>query len=147
MVFVWCFIPVNFWGWNKKKALKAKQYSCFCISVKPCKSFSNNYACVKSALQKWVTSNPNIMHYLISNDLIQIKVYYGNVWTNTELFQIYILQVSVSELHMDMISKYSTGFQWYIKKGVSHISDHALWLILPPILHKMTQHHQHYVWL
>ena len=62
---------------------------------------------------------------------------------NTELRQKVLLQVSVRELHIDMLKKYATGFSVaYDNKVIVRVIDSSLRFIIPPQLRKMTQRHQ-----
>ena len=61
----------------------------------------------------------------------------------TELHQKLILQLSVCELQICILKKDTTGFSIaYDEKGLVHVIDAAVQLIIPPQLRNMTQCHQ-----
>ena len=71
----------------------------------------------------------------IGNDYITVKFDDGNGGVKNEIRQNVPLQVSVNELHKDMLKQYSTGFSMaYYEKLFVCISDSSLWLLLLPKL-------------
>ena len=83
-----------------------------------------------------------MIHFTIVNNSIKFELDDGNRGANTGIHQKVLLQVSVRELHIDMLKKYSTGFSMaYDKKRIVFIRDYALQLILPHQLRNMTQRH------
>ena len=69
----------------------------------------------------------------ISNYYIKVKLDDRNGEEKNELHQKVFLLISVSELHIYMINKDSTGFPMeYDEKGLVWISDYDILLIIPP---------------
>ena len=74
------------------------------------------YYSVKSDLHKWIISHPRLIQPPIKKDYIKVKFNDGIGGENTEIQQKVILQVSVRELHIDMLKKCATGFPWHMMK-------------------------------
>ena len=54
-----------------------------------------------------------------------------------------LLQISVREIHIDMLKIYDTRFSMaYDEKGLVRICNSYIWLIIPPVLQNMTQNYQ-----
>ena len=63
----------------------------------------------------------------ITNDCIKVNLDDGNVGKNSEICQRVIFQVSVRELRIDILNKYSTCFPMeYKKKEIVHMSDYDI---------------------
>ena len=117
--------------------MKAKQDFLYWSSAK-CRKILKIVDSVKSALQKWITSHPHVIQSPIANDYSKVKLAYGNGGANTELSHKLILQVSVCELHIYMLKKYSTRFSMaYDEKVLVRIIICSLRLLLPPQLLKI----------
>ena len=111
----------------KRHALKAKQDCLFWSSAKLRKVFSKNNDSVNSSLQMWIIYHPRVIQYLIVNYYIAVNFDDGNIGAKNELRQKVLLQVSVRELHIEILKKYATGFSMeYDAKRLVHISDYAL---------------------
>ena len=87
----------------KWKALKAKQDCEFWSSTRRCKGFSKTNDSVKYSIQNWIIYHPHVIKYPISNDYITVNCYDGIRGLKTEIRQKVILQVSVRELHIEML--------------------------------------------
>ena len=96
----------------------------FFSPAKSHKEFSNINDIVKSSLQKWILYHPHVIQSTISNCFIKVKIDDGNGRSKTELRQKVLFQVSVRELHINTLKKYSTGFSMvYYEKGLVRIID------------------------
>ena len=67
------------------------------------KGFKNINYSVKYSLQNWILYHTHFIKSPISNNYIKTKLDGVNGGANTELCQIVIIQVSVPELHIDMV--------------------------------------------
>ena len=100
----------------KRWALKAKQDCSFWSSEKCRKGFSKINYSVKFALQKWIIYHPHVIQYTIANDYIKVRFYDGHVGVKTKLCQNVLIQVSVRELHIDILKNMLLGFPWNMTK-------------------------------
>ena len=105
--------------------------------------FSKINDSVKSVLQKWIIFSPHLIHCPIANNNIKVKLYDGNRVEKTEIHHKVHIQVSVHEIHIDMLKEYYTGFSMvYDGKLIVCINDSDLQLFLPPQLRNMTHRHK-----
>ena len=89
----------------KVRALKAKYY-CFLLSSAKCfKGFSKINDSFNYFLQKWIISHPHLIQFPFANDYITVKFNGLIRVVMIELSQKVLLQISVSELHTDMLKK------------------------------------------
>ena len=90
----------------KRQALKDKDDCLFWSSTKRRKEFSKINDSVKSELQEWIITYIHVIQTPIENYYITVKFDVVNIVVNTELFQRVLLQVSVRELHIDMLKTF-----------------------------------------
>ena len=90
--------------------MKAKEDCLFCSSAKFCKGFSKIDNSVKPFLQKWIIYHPHVIQSPIAKYYITIRFDDGVRGVKIKLCQKVILQVSILELHIDMIKKMMLGF-------------------------------------
>ena len=100
----------------KRQALKAKRDYSFWSYEKWCKGFSKINDNVKSSLQKWIIYHPHMIQSTIVNYYITVNFYDKNGGVNTELCHKVLLQVSVHELHIEILKDMLLGFPWHIMK-------------------------------
>ena len=68
---------------------------------------------VNSSLLKWIISHTYVIPYPISNDYIRVKFDDLIIGVKTEPHQKVLLQVSVRELHIDMLKIILLIFPWH----------------------------------
>ena len=74
---------------------------------------------------------------------LQLILMGGIRGVKNELRHKMLLQVSVHELHIEILKIYATGFSMaYDEKGLVYVSDSALLLIPPKKLRNMAQRHK-----
>ena len=96
-------------------------------SAKCSKGFSKLNDSVKSSLQKCIIYHPCVIQSPIENYYITVKSDDGIIVVQTEIRHKLLLQLSVRELHIEILEKDATGFSMACnKKGISRISDYAL---------------------
>ena len=76
-----------------------------------------------------------MIQYPIENDYITVEFDDRNGWVKTELRQKVLLQVSVRELHIDILKKDAPGFSMAYDEEVRvPISDSDILSLIPPQL-------------
>ena len=91
-------------------ALKAKNIVSFGHLQNDLNILSNINGSVKSTLQNLIISHPYVIQSFVENYYIKLNLNDGNLGSKTELSQIVLLQVSVREIHIDMLKKGATRF-------------------------------------
>ena len=85
----------------------------------------------------WITSHPQVFQSPISNDCLKVML---DDQTEPQLVPIFLLMVSVRELHNSLVSDPNDGGLKYARDedGKIIISDSTLRSLLPPQLKKMS---------
>ena len=100
----------------KRRALKSNDNSSFWSSAKRHKVFTKIDNSVKSSLQKWIIYHTHLIQSPIKNYYVTVKFDDGIRIVKIELHHKVLLQVSVHELHINMIKKMLLNFPWHMMK-------------------------------
>ena len=118
---------LNFDSWN---AMEKKQQ---------CNKVSDE---IKADLHQWIRNHPNVVSSPSVKDVIHVKVTKDDGTTEKKKMSKLLLQVSICELHDDLMkAEHEGGFKYrFDKNNKPLISDTALRNLLPPELRKMKKY-------